>query len=120
MPLSYLRDDCHKPVVTHIRESRRFESMSTLQGKTRPTRHTPSMLDLHMVLDHTSHVLRERQPFTSPYEVEEAPTPRRSLEVGERSFGPVVTQLLQLTVSINTNMRSVHSILARGGQLIGP
>jgi hypothetical protein len=39
MPLSYLRDDCHKQAVTHIRESRRFESMYTLQGKTRPTRH---------------------------------------------------------------------------------
>jgi hypothetical protein len=39
MSLSYLRDDCHKQVVTHIRESRWFESMYTLQGKTRPTRH---------------------------------------------------------------------------------
>jgi hypothetical protein len=26
-------------VVTHIRESRRFESMYTMQGKTRPTQH---------------------------------------------------------------------------------
>jgi hypothetical protein len=33
MQLSYLRDDCHKQSVTHIRESRRFESMYTLQGK---------------------------------------------------------------------------------------
>jgi hypothetical protein len=33
MALSYLRDDCHKQAVTHIRESRRFESMYTLQGK---------------------------------------------------------------------------------------
>jgi hypothetical protein len=39
MPLSYLREDCHKQAVTHIRESRRFKSMYTLQGKTRPTRH---------------------------------------------------------------------------------
>jgi hypothetical protein len=39
MPLNYLRDDCHKQAVTHIRESRRFESMYTLQGKTRPIRH---------------------------------------------------------------------------------
>jgi hypothetical protein len=37
MSLSYLRDDCHKQAVTHIRESRRFKSMYTLQGKTRPT-----------------------------------------------------------------------------------
>jgi hypothetical protein len=34
--------------------------------------------------------------------------------VGERGFGPVVTQLLQLTGTINTSMRSVRSILARG------
>jgi hypothetical protein len=33
MLLSYLRADGHKQVVTHIRESRRFESMYTLQGK---------------------------------------------------------------------------------------
>jgi hypothetical protein len=39
MPLNYLREDCHKQAVTHIQESRRFESMYTLQGKTRPTRH---------------------------------------------------------------------------------
>jgi hypothetical protein len=39
MQLSYLRRDCHKQAVTHIRESRRFESMYTLQGETRPTRH---------------------------------------------------------------------------------
>jgi hypothetical protein len=39
MPLSYLHDDYHKQAVTHIRESRWFESMYTLKGKTRPTRH---------------------------------------------------------------------------------
>jgi hypothetical protein len=39
MPLSCLREDCHEQAVTHIRESRRFESMYTLQGKTRLTRH---------------------------------------------------------------------------------
>jgi hypothetical protein len=37
MLLSYLREDCHKQAVTHIRESRRFESMYTLQGK--PNQH---------------------------------------------------------------------------------
>jgi hypothetical protein len=37
--LSYLRDDCHKQAVTHIRESQRFESMHTLQRKNWPTRH---------------------------------------------------------------------------------
>jgi hypothetical protein len=37
MPLSYLREDCHKQAVTHIRESRQFKPMYTLQGKTRST-----------------------------------------------------------------------------------
>jgi hypothetical protein len=39
MPLSYLRDDCYKQAVTHIWESQQFESMYTLQGKTRSTQH---------------------------------------------------------------------------------
>jgi hypothetical protein len=39
MPLSWLWEDCHKQAVTHIWESRRFELMYTLQGKTRPTWH---------------------------------------------------------------------------------
>jgi hypothetical protein len=38
---------------THIRESRRFESMYTLQGKTWPTRHAHPTLSPHMVTDHT-------------------------------------------------------------------
>jgi hypothetical protein len=115
MPLSYLHDDCHKQAVTHVRESRRFESMYTLQGKTRPTCHTPSTLDLHMVPDHTSHVVRVGQPFTSPHEVETGPLhpekvlaikdrlaqsslwvtsfllPCDSLGVGERDFSPMIT-----------------------------
>jgi hypothetical protein len=37
MSLCYLREDCHKQAVTHIRESRRFESMYTLQWK--PNQH---------------------------------------------------------------------------------
>jgi hypothetical protein len=44
MTLGYLHDDCHKQAVTHIRESRRFESMYTLQGKTRTTRHVCFLL----------------------------------------------------------------------------
>jgi hypothetical protein len=73
MSLSYLHDDCHKQPVTHIRESWQFESMYTLQRKTRPTRHTPSTLDLRMVPDHTSHVVCVGQPFTSPHEVKIGP-----------------------------------------------
>jgi hypothetical protein len=38
---------------THIWESLWFESMYTLQGKTRPTCHTHPMLSSHMVPDHT-------------------------------------------------------------------
>jgi hypothetical protein len=53
MSLSYLCDDWYKQAVTHIRESRRFELMYTLHEKTRPTCHTPLMLNLHMVQDHT-------------------------------------------------------------------
>jgi hypothetical protein len=53
MALSYLRNDCHKQAVTHIRESRQFELMYTLQGKTQPTHHTHYMLSPHMVQDHT-------------------------------------------------------------------
>jgi hypothetical protein len=53
MSLNYLRDICHKHAVTHSRESRWFESMYTLQGKTRPTRHMFYMLSSRMVQDHT-------------------------------------------------------------------
>jgi hypothetical protein len=53
MSLSYLCDDCYKQAITHIRESRRFKSMYTLQGKTRPTRHTLFTLSRRMVQDHT-------------------------------------------------------------------
>jgi hypothetical protein len=42
-----------RQVVTHIRESRRFESMYTLQRKTRPIRHTLSMLGPRMAFNHT-------------------------------------------------------------------
>jgi hypothetical protein len=37
---------------THIRESWRFESMYTVQEKTRPTRHTLPTLSPHMAIDH--------------------------------------------------------------------
>jgi hypothetical protein len=53
MPLSYICDDWHKQAVTHIRESRRFESMYIPQEKTRPTRHKLFMLGPCMTLDHT-------------------------------------------------------------------
>jgi hypothetical protein len=55
MPLNYLRDDCHKQAVTHIRESRWFELMYTLQGKTRPTRtHFPRSVRVWSMTIHIS------------------------------------------------------------------
>jgi hypothetical protein len=75
--LSYLCDDCHKQAVTHIWESRRFESMYTMQRKIRPTCHTLSTLDLRMVQDHTSHVVHVEQPFASPHEIKISPYTRK-------------------------------------------
>jgi hypothetical protein len=71
MPLSYLHDDYHKQAVTHIRESRRFKSMYTLQEKTRPTRHVRFPLQY----THARHTLSVSsphtwQPFTGSHEVE--------------------------------------------------
>ncbi len=137
MPLSYLRDECHKQVVTHIRESQRFESMYTLQGKTRPTRHTLSTLDSHMVPDHTSPVVHTGYLSLVPTRMKQAPTPGRSLG-DRRQTGPAVIlghlipppsrqpwsrgerfQPNGYTATSaywahNTSMRSVRSILARG------
>jgi hypothetical protein len=124
--LSYLCDECHKQAVTHIRESRRFESMYTLQGKTQPIRHVCFPLQ-------STHARRTLyagspntwQPFTGSHEVETAPHtrkkswqpktdwPDRRLRwphssshatgpgVEERGFGPMVTQLHQLTEPIS-------------------
>jgi hypothetical protein len=74
MSLSYLRDDCHKQTITHIRESWWFESMYTLQGKTSITQHvrfplqsTYARRTLSTGSPHTW------QPFTGSYEVETCP-----------------------------------------------
>jgi hypothetical protein len=58
MPLSYLCEDCHKQAVTHIRESRRLESMYTLQGKTWPT--------WHICFPHQSTYARRTLPADGP------------------------------------------------------
>jgi hypothetical protein len=78
MPLGYLRDDCHKQAITHIRESRWFELMYTLQGKTRTTRHVRFPLQS----THTRHMLpvgspHTWQPFTGSHEVETGPYTRK-------------------------------------------
>jgi hypothetical protein len=107
-----------------ISESWRFESMYTLQRKTRSTRHTLFTLDLHRVPDPTSHVVHVGILSLVPTRTKQAPTPERSLGdrrqtdlavilghliplphnslgVGERGFGQVVTQLHQLTGPIS-------------------
>jgi hypothetical protein len=139
--LSYLYDNCHKQVVTHIRESRRFESIYTLQGKTRPTRHTLSTLGQCMTLDHTyltwstySNPSWGIDRFGWKLLLPTQSTARRLTD------SQVCTQFLseanqwsnrlkssfyrwqasRLTGPINTSMQSVRLILAHGGQSIGP
>jgi hypothetical protein len=64
--LCYLRDDCHKQVITHIRESRRFESIYTLQGKPRPTWHVRfSRQSMYAQRTLPAGSPRTWQPFTS-------------------------------------------------------
>jgi hypothetical protein len=145
MPLSYLRDDWHKQAITHIQESQRFESVYTLQGKTRPTRHTLSTLSPCMVK--TIHI--SRGPHIASFHTvvnrfeqihcsQEEGLPTQPLAWLSDLW--VHTQLLsrtnhwssvkkpsfcwhpttRLARPINTSMRSVRSILTRGGQPIGP
>jgi hypothetical protein len=72
---------------THIRESRPFESMYTLQGEIRLTRHTLSMLDSRMVPDHTSSVVCIGNHSLVPTRPKQTPTPGRSL-TNRRQTGP--------------------------------
>jgi hypothetical protein len=144
MSLSYLRDDCHKQAVTHIRESRRFESMYTLQGKIRPTCHVRFPLQFM----HARHTLPVGspgtwQPFTSSHEVETNPYswkkswqpktdwpsrhlgwPRSSSHATTLSRRKKFRHNIYIATSAYwahiTSMQSVCSILACGGQPIGP
>jgi hypothetical protein len=145
MPLSCLRDDCHKQAVTHIQESWRFKSMYTLLGKTRPTHHTLSTLSSRMAQDYT--YLMWSTYRNPPWDADRfgriSLLPKKGLPTQSTARWPtdprVRTQFLSrasqwssrrkpssyrwpttmLTGAINTNMRSVHSILPHGGQLIG-
>jgi hypothetical protein len=102
MSLSYLRDDWHKQAITHIRESRRFESIYTLQGKTRPTHHVcfPCQSTYaHRTLPAGS--LRMWQPFTSHRQSWAGPLlPRKRAPdtihsaSADRSAGPYQVSLL--------------------------
>jgi hypothetical protein len=145
MPLSYLRDDCHKQAVTHIQESRRFKSMYTLQGK--PFRHATRFAHLVHVWSRTIRISRGPHIATFCTFVNRFEQIHCSREDGlptqpsARLSDPWVhTQLLyrahhwssgekpsfcwhlntRLAGPINTSMRLVCSILARRGQTIGP
>jgi hypothetical protein len=131
---------------THIQESWWFESIYNLQGKIWPTRHTLPMLSPRIAINHTylmwsthSSLLWSRQQIcTDPL-----PQRRRAPDTIHSSMtvwsaGPYPASLPQqpmsqwgkdkllLTTSYqayrahNINMRLVRSILARGGQPIGP
>jgi hypothetical protein len=97
----------------------------------------------HMVLDHISLVVHVDNLSLVPIRMKHAPTPGRSLDDrrqtdpaiilshlipppsrqpwsrGER-FWPSGDTTTSAYWAHNTNMRSIHSILARGGQPIGP
>jgi hypothetical protein len=106
--------------------------MYTLQGKTRSTRHTLFTLDLHMVLDPTSHMVRVDNLSLVPTRTKQTSTPGRSigdqrqtdmavilsrlillphdsLGAGKRGFSQVVTQLHQLTGPILPACEGYHT-----------
>jgi hypothetical protein len=56
MSLSYLHDDSHKQMVTHIRQSQRFKSMYTQQGK--PDQHVTRIPCSIRVWSQTIRILR--------------------------------------------------------------
>jgi hypothetical protein len=85
---------------THIRESRWFESMYTLQGKTWSTRHTLSTVDSRMVLDHTSPVIRVGNLSLVPTRMKQATTPGRILGDQRQIDSTVVSGHLILPPSL--------------------
>jgi hypothetical protein len=117
--------------------------MYILQGRARLTRHTLFTLDLHMVQDHTSPVVRVGNVSLVPTIMKQTPTPERSLS-DQRQTGPTIALghlilpplwqpwsrrerfcLSGYTATPaywahNTIMRSVRSIHARGSQSTGP
>jgi hypothetical protein len=137
-----LCEDCYEQTVTHIRESCRFESMYTLEEKTRSLRHTLSSLDSLMIPDHTSFMVYIGNLSLVPTRTKHAPTPERSLGDQRQTDPTVILDHLILPPSRqswsrgekfrlsgytstsaywahNTSMRLIRSILARGGQSIG-
>jgi hypothetical protein len=131
---------------THIRESRWFKSMYTLQGKIWLTRHTLSTLSPHIVLDNTYLTwstysslswVTDKFGQISLSQEKGIPDYIPNTPAG-RSLGPHLVSL-PLTASepvglgqdsVNdklpglldpyTSMRLIRLILAHGGQPIGP
>jgi hypothetical protein len=112
-------------------------------GKTRSTRHTLSTLNSRMVPDHTSHVVHVANLSLVPTRTKQTPTTGRSLSDRRQTGSAIILGHLILPPSRqpwsrgerfrpsgdtaasaywahDTSMESVHSILAHGGQLIGP
>jgi hypothetical protein len=78
--LNYLRADCHKQAVTHIRESRRFESMYTLQGIP-DTHDTYAFCAVHVCHTYTSN---RQFPYVAtfhadPTELDRFTTPKKKM-----------------------------------------
>jgi DNA-directed RNA polymerase subunit RPC12/RpoP len=140
--LSYLCDDCHKQAVL-ISESRGDSNRCTPCRGKHDQHATLSTLDSRMVPDHTSPVVRVANLSLAPTRMKHAPTPERNLG-DRRQTGPVIVlgHLIpppsrqpwsrgerlrpsgDATTSAywahNTSIQSVCSILAHGGQPIGP
>jgi hypothetical protein len=147
MQLRYLCDDCHKQAVTHISESHGDSNRCTpCMGKL--DQHATRFPRSVRVWSKTIHISRGPHIATfceTPIDLDgshcswEKVIPTQS--TARRPIDPCVhTQFLsranqwssrrkpsscwwpttQLTGTINTSMRSVRSILARGGQLIDP
>jgi hypothetical protein len=146
MSLSYLCADGHKQAVTHIRESRRFESMYILQGKLdqhamriscsvyvwsrtirishgqRIATFRESLIDLdgsHYsqekgILDYIPSMPADRSVGSHPVSL-----PLSTKKIVDLSQASIDDKLLGL-LGPYTSMRLVHSILACGGQPIGP
>jgi hypothetical protein len=106
---------------------------------------TPHAFYARFVYGHRPYISRDlrRQPFASPHKDEKTPTPGRNLS-DQRQIGPAVISIPLIPPpsrqpwsrgerfqpsggiatsaywAYNTSTRSVRSILARGGQPIGP
>jgi hypothetical protein len=118
MSLSYLRVDGHKQAITHIWESRRFESMYTLQGK--PNQHTTHIPHWVRVWSQTIRISRGQRIATFHESSTDLNGSHYSWEKGisnsipgmpvNRSAGPhPVSLLLSTTEVVSLSQASVDS-----------